>query len=214
MELLTDERRLLLLLQDKRVVKQADLAEQLHLSAKTLQRLLSKVNCYRSLNCNATFVALATTPRFDTCGLWTSQGVCFSRHGTLSPTLRFLIDQSPNGRSRMELQDLVQTSVHNHLSLLLRQKAIATFLLDRHTIYTSADPQRCHQQERARRPIPPGLTDPTLLPPGLDSITVVRLLVQLLHKPDASSASLAKFLQARHLGITLSKFAKSSPSTG
>src|SRR5271166_3022904 len=65
----SDERLVLLRLQEHGVVKQAELAEQLHLSPKALQRLLPKVGYYRSLNHNSAFVALAATPRFDDCGL-------------------------------------------------------------------------------------------------------------------------------------------------
>jgi hypothetical protein len=198
----SDERLVLLRLQEHGVVKQAELAEQLHRSPKTLQRLLPKVGYYRSLNHNSAFVTLIATPRFDDCGLWASQGVCFSRHGSLPVTLRWLIDQSPDGQTRQELQDKVLTTVHNHLSLLLRQQAIASFTLARQTVYTSADPQRQHQQEMARRPLPPGRADPTALPPGLDCLVVVRVLLRLLQTPQASSASLAKSLQARQLIVT------------
>jgi hypothetical protein len=198
----SDQHRVLLALQQYDVVKQAELAGQLHLSAKTLQRLLHPLGPYRSLNHNAAFITLASTPRFDDHGLWISQGVCFSRHGNLSVTLRFLIDHSPNGQTRQELQDQVHTSVRNHLSFLLRQQAIACFSLAGHTVYTSVDPQRQQQQQRTRRPVPPGLVDPTLLPPDLDCLVVLRLLLRLLQQSDASHASLAKWLQARQLRIT------------
>jgi hypothetical protein len=196
------ERLVLLRLQEDGVVNQAALAEQLHLSPKTLQRLLRKIGCYRSLNYNSAFVTLTATPRFDDCGLWTSRGACFSRHGSLSVTLRWLIDRSPDGQTRQELQDKVQTTVHNHLSLLLRQEAIASFSLARYTVYTAADPERRRQQEMARRPGRAGRANPTSLPTGLDCPVVVRVLVRLLQTPRASTASLAKSLQARHLPIT------------
>jgi len=194
--------RLLLALRGRGVVKQAELAEQLNLSAKALQRLLRPLGCYRSVNHNSAFLTLAGTPRFDAWGLWACQGVCFSRHGNLSLTLRRVIDQSPDGQTRQQLEDKVHTRVHNHLSLLLRRQAIACFSLARHTVYTSIDPQRRRQQERARRPAPPGLAEPTLLPEGIDGVVVVRVLLRLLQWPDASTASLAKSLQAQHLAVT------------
>jgi hypothetical protein len=196
------EALVLLCLQERAVVKQAELAEQTHLSTKTVQRLLHRVGCLHSLNHNGAFVTLASTPRFDDCGLWTHNGVCFSRHGDLSPTLLFLIDRSPNGLTRQELQAKVLTQIHNHLSLLLRGQSIASFHLGRHAVYISADSQRSQQQQRARQPSPPPVAVPPALPPGLDCLLVVRLLVRLLQVPDASFASLAKSLQAQHLAVT------------
>jgi hypothetical protein len=201
MRLTPGESRLLLRLQELGVAKYVELAEQLHLSAKTLQRLLRKVGCYHSLNHNAAFVTLIATPHFDDSGLWVSGTACFSRHGDLSLTLHHLIDHSPNGHTRQELQGKVHTHVHHHLALLLRQQAIASFGLGRTAVYTSADLERGLRQQKARRP-PPVLAAPPLLPPGLDCFLVLRVLVRALQTPQASSVSLAKSLQARQMPVT------------
>jgi hypothetical protein len=189
-------------LEESGVARQADLADLLHLSPKSLQRRLRHVAHLRSLNHNAAFLTLASTPRFDQFGLWAPDGVCFSRHGGLTDTLRSLIDLSPDGQTRQQLQALVLTTVHNHLSRLLRQQAISSFVLDRLTVYASADRQRCRQQEAARRPPPPAPADATRLPPGLDALAVLRVLLRRLQAPDASAASVAKSLQAQRLAVT------------
>jgi hypothetical protein len=197
------EARLLLLLHQRRVVKQADLAEHLHVSAKGVQRLLCQVGCYHSLNHNAAFVTLTATARFDDSGLWTCDGVCFSRHGDLALTLLFLIEQSPDGQTRRELEGKVHTHVHNQLSALVRRRAIASFVLDRHAVYTSAQPPRRQRQEEARRPPPPPVPAPLpLLPPGMDCLAVLRVLRRLLQAPQASAAALAKSLQTHQLSVT------------
>lgn len=198
----SDHQRVLRALQERGVVRQTELADHLQLSAKTLQRLLHRIAYHRSLNHNSAFLTLAGTPRFDDDGLWTSAGVCFSRHGNLSLTLRSLIEHSPDGQTRQQLEGKLLTHVHNHLSRLLRQRAIGSFRLDRRTVYTSADPQRQHQQQTARRPPSPLPAIPSELPPGLDTVVVVRVLLRLLQTPTASDASLARALQAQHLDVT------------
>ena len=148
-------------LEDGGVVRQTDLADLLHLSPKSLQRRLRHV---------AYFAASTTTPRSSpwppprvstTSVCWARDGVCFSRHGDLTDTLRSLIDLSPDGQTRQQLQALVLTTVHNHLSRLLRQQAISSFVLNRLTVYASADRQRCQNQQAARRPPPPAPADAT-----------------------------------------------------
>jgi hypothetical protein len=39
------------------------------------------------------------------------------------------------------------------------------------------------------------------LPPGLDAVTVIRVLVRLLDAPEASVASVARWLQSRNLAV-------------
>ncbi len=106
-----------------------------------------------------------------------------------------------------ELQRLLGTRLHNHLSLLLRRRKIQRFFLGRHAVYTSADPTQQQQQQAARQPSATtargGLAahEAPPLPPGMQPMDLIRLLLRMLHQPAASPASLAKSLQAQGLAI-------------
>lgn len=106
-----------------------------------------------------------------------------------------------------ELQRWLGTRVHNHLSLLLRHAKIRRFSLARHAVYTSADPAQEQRQQAARQPSATtadrGLaaSEAPSLPPGMQPMELIRLLLQMLHQPAAGPAALAKSLQAQGLGI-------------
>jgi hypothetical protein len=194
------------LLRKRKVAPYAELARQLEVSSKTVQRALRKVGTFASLNRNSAYVTLKSSPRFDHQGLWVYEELRFSRHGDLFRTIRALIDQSVSGCTLEELQRWLGTRVHNHVSLLLRRGEIQRFLLGHQAVYASADPAKHQQQQTARQPPPAAFLGPAAqkappLPPGMDALDLIRLLIQMLQKPTASPASLAKSLQAQGLAI-------------
>jgi DNA-binding transcriptional regulator YhcF (GntR family) len=201
------ESQVVQLLRQRRVAAYAELARQLQVSGKTVQRALRKAGVYASLNGNSAYVTLKNIPRFDRRGLWSHGQLRFSRHGNLPQTLQALIEQSRQGCTVKELRQWLGTPVHNHLSLLLRRGKIQRFFLGRHVVYTSADAGRHQQQQAARQPgvtagpLPPGGRESPALPPGMEAMSLIRLLLLMLQKPTASPASLAKSLQAQGLPI-------------
>jgi hypothetical protein len=191
-------------LQRDRVAKWTRLAEQLDCSTKTVQRALAKVGYYASINYNATFVTLKHVPRFDPRGLWTYETVHFSKHGNLSQTLRRIVEQAPAGCTVQELEELVGTRVHNHVGRLLREGKLDRFFLGRKVVYLAADPRRRESQQQVRRQAEPQqapAVHDTDLPPGVDAITVIHVLLRLLETPQASVASIARTLQGRKLAV-------------
>jgi hypothetical protein len=208
MILTTTESRIVQRLRQQLVAAYAELVKQLDVSAKTVQRAVSKVGYYNSLNFNSVYVTLQNTPRFDPRGLWVHRQICFSRHGGLRSTIRVLVQQAREGWTVDELQRMLGTRVHNQLAGLLREGEIQHFYLGGHAIYTSADPTQAQQQQaqRQRQTTPASATvrpayPAPELPPGIDAATVIRLLVQMLQKPDASPASLSKSLQAHGVAV-------------
>lgn len=204
MELTTTEARIQRQLRKNQVAKWTELAAQFGCSTKTVQRALAKVGYFRSINCNAAFVTLNDIPRFDQQGLWTYRAVHFSKHGNLPQTLCRLVAQAPAGYSVPELERLVGARVHNHVSRLIREGKLTRFFQGRKVVYVAADPRRRKAQEQARRQAepPPAAAVPAAdVPPGLDAVTVIHLLVGLLETPGASLASVARRLQARQLAV-------------
>jgi len=197
---LTDaENQVVQLLGEQDVAAHAELAGQLQVSSKTVQRALHKVGYYSSLNFNSRFVTLKRTARFDRRGLWKYNDICFSRHGNLPQTLRTLIEQSARGCTVRELEQWVGTRVANHLCALLRRDEICQFSLGRRAVYTAADEPRHRQQQAKRqgRPWPPAIDQVPDLPPGMHAVTVIRVLVQMIQQPQASVASISKSLQVQ-----------------
>jgi hypothetical protein len=207
MNLTSRESQVVQLLRQRQVAAYAELVQQLKVSGKTVQRALRKAGAYTSLNANSAYVTLKGTPRFDGRGLWGYQELRFSRHGNLPRTIQTLIEQSSQGCTLEELQDWLGTRVHNHLSLLLRRGKIRRFSMGRHAVYTSADPAQQQRQQAARQPFATsaqgGLVahEAPPLPPGMQPMALIRLLLQMLQQPAASPAALAKSLQAQGLGI-------------
>jgi hypothetical protein len=201
------ESEVVALLQQRQVAPYAELARQLRVSPKTVQRALRKAGAYASLNHNSAYVTLKGVPRFDRHGVWVHGDLRFSRHGDLSCTVRALVEQSRAGCTLEELQQRLGTRLHNHLSRLLRRGEIQRFSLGRQAVYASANGPKHHQQQAARQPsamarLPGSAAHPSPeLPPGMEAIDLIRLLVQMLRKPGARPASLAKSLQAQGVGI-------------
>ena len=205
MQLTTTESRIVQELRSERVAKWTALAEQIDCSTKTVQRALSKVGYFTSINYNGAFVTLKNVPRFDPLGLWKYQTIHFSEHGNLPQTLRCVVERAPAGCTVQELEQLVGTRVHNHVSRLLREGKLERFFQGRKVVYVAADPRRREAQQQARReaePRPDSAVPSAMdLPAGVDAVTVIQVLVRLLETPGASVASVARTLQARKLAV-------------
>ena len=204
MELTGTESQIVRQLRRDRIANWRALAEQLDCSTKTVQRALAKVGYFSSINCNATFVTLEDVPRFDQQGLWTYETVHFSKHGNLPQTLRQIVEHAPAGCTVEELEQLVGTRVHNHVSRLLREGKLSRFLQGRKVVYLAAGLRRQEAQQQVRCQAEPDQAPAVHdmdLPPGLDAVTVIRVLVRLLDAPQASVASIARWLQARNVAV-------------
>lgn len=192
-------------LKQRRVEKLSRLAQAFNLSTKTAQRALAKVEHLTSVNQNASFVTLKEIASFDEWGLWKFRKTCFSKHGNLSQTIQSLVERASAGLTLKELEHLLDTRIHNHVSRLLREGKLSRSSLGRHAVYLALDPQRQAKQWAARQQeiAPVRVTDQPRLdvPPGLESVTVIRVLVRLLEAPEASLASVARWLQAREIDV-------------
>jgi DNA-binding CsgD family transcriptional regulator len=203
------ERRVVDRLKRRRVERFAELAKALDVSPKTVQRALAQVEHLTSVNRNAAYVALAEAARFDERGLWRFEKTCFSRHGNLPQTIVALVQGAPLGHTLVELQELLGTRMHNHVSRLIRAGKLTRFSLGRHAVYLASDRRRQAEQWAARqeeiaRGRAVGVADRRRLdvPPGLQPVTVIRVLVRLLEAPAASVASVARWLQVRDVEVS------------
>ena len=185
------------LLRRRRVASLAQLRQRAHLSHMTVFRALAKVGYYTSLNENSAWYTLRQTPHFDDRGLWVYRQLCFSRHGTLTQTLRVLVETSPAGSTVSELQDQVHTHVANLLSRLCQAGQLTAQRLHRQAVYLALDPvqqaRQWTQRQALIQPLP--ASAPLALPAEWPALPLLRLLVAMIQRPQASAAQLVHALQ-------------------
>jgi hypothetical protein len=179
------------------------LCNKLSKSRITVLRALKSYGYFSSFNFNSSYFTLKDIPDFDKDGLWFHGPVGFSRYGTLTQTIKAIIEHSEKGYTVMELQKLLGTKVHNQLSLLCRKRMVTRFYVGRNCVYTSVEAKlQASQQAKRKEPIKKAKAITTIqVPPGLEALTVIRLLVEMIHKPDATAASLSQRLQRQGLPI-------------
>ncbi len=120
-------------------------------SRRTVCRKLVAAGCRSSYTHCGRYYTLDELAAYDQHGLWSYQGIGFSRAGTLLATVAALVEQAPAGRFADELGQLVQVEVQNALGKLARARHLARQKLDGRFLYCSATPQRREMQLRTRR---------------------------------------------------------------
>lgn len=117
----------------------------------TVFRKLRPLGYLSSYSHRGQFYTLREITRFDDDGLWSHEGVWFSRHGTLVATLDAWITPSPQGWFAEALADRLHVVVHDPLHDLVRQGRLRRAEVAGRFLYTAAEPRRSHDQIRARR---------------------------------------------------------------
>ncbi len=117
----------------------------------TVFRKLKPLGYLSSYTHRGRFYTLREIARFDDDGLWSHEGVWFSRHGTLVHTLEAWITPSTQGWFADELADRLHVDVQDPLRDLVRQGRVRRVDLANRFLYTAADARRAKDQIRARR---------------------------------------------------------------
>ena len=187
------------------------LCAKLTTSRSTVLRALKSYGYFSSYNFNSSYLTLKDIPHFGKDGLWFHGEVGFSRYGTLRQTIKALVENSEKGYTVLELQNRLGTTVHNQLSWLCRRKMLTRFYIGRHCVYTSVErelqtSQQAKRKHQIKKPRAIGTSHydfkKSELLQQLDVLTVIRLLVEMIQKPDAKPASLSQTLQRQGMGIT------------
>jgi hypothetical protein len=198
------EKKIVNLLRELIVATIDVLCAKLTTSRSTVLRALKGYGYFSSYNFNSSYFTLKDIPHFDKDGLWFHGEVGFSRYGTLTQTVKAIVEHSEKGYTLLELQKRLGTHVHNQLSWLCRRKMLTRFYVGRHCIYTSVELEiKAAQEARRKQQIKkPKAIEKGKLPRQLDALTVIRLLVEMIQKPDAKAASLSQTLQHQGVSIT------------
>src|SRR5260370_17540289 len=102
----------------------------------TVFRKLKQLQYLASYTHRGRFYTLAEIARFDDRGLWSHEGVWFSRHGTLLATLATFVNQSPNGYYAHELADALHAELQHPLPHLVEQQRLARMEAEAQFPYT------------------------------------------------------------------------------
>jgi hypothetical protein len=149
------------LLQERGIVDMAQIQAQIPDRARiSLIRDLRHSDYLTSYNKAGKYYALRSTARFDEHGIWMSDGICFSSHGSLKKTAKHFIDNSGQGYTHKELQQLLHVRVQNTLLDLVNESSIDRVLIEGTFVYTNADAgirerQLSNRRERNNESKPP-----------------------------------------------------------
>ncbi len=199
------------LLRELIVAKIDVLCTKLLASRSTVLRALKTYGYFSSYNFNSSYFTLKDIPNFGKDGLWFHGDVGFSRYGTLTQTIKAVVEHSETGYTVLELQKRLGTKVHNQLSRLCRSKILTRFYVGRHCVYTSVErevqtSQQANRKQQIREPRAIGTRHYDFkkneLLQQLDVLTVIRLLVEMIQKPGTKAASLSQTLQRQGESIT------------
>ena len=120
----------------------------------TVFRKLKPLDYLASYTHRGRFYTLREIAHFDDRGLWSHQGVWFSRHGTLLATVEIFVNHSPQGYYAHELADDLHAEVQQPLRHLVAQQRLGRMEVDGQFLYTAIESVLRRQQLLARRSAP------------------------------------------------------------
>lgn len=179
----------------KPVLSKAELLREHDCSPATLWRLLCRAGYCTSYNYNAGFYTLASIPRFDAWGLWSYQGIRFSRWGSLPETMVALVEHSAAGLTAVELAELLRVDhVRPLLHKLAGEKRLRREVVARSFVYFAAAPGRYEQQRRCRR-------EQAAMRRLPEAEHIIALLVEMIRHPRQKPGQWAHNLARQGIGI-------------
>jgi hypothetical protein len=139
------------LLQRKKIATLPELKGALGSSATmTVFRKLKALGYLTSYSHRGKYYTLAEIPRFDEWGLWSYDGVWFSRDKNLLATAQRFVEKAEAGFTAGELQDRLNVEVKEPLLQLYRRKRIDRDDLGGRYVYFSHDPGIGREQRLQR----------------------------------------------------------------
>jgi len=177
----------------------AELAAALDCALITVRRLLKQIGYFRSYTHNGKWYTAATTPRFDRDGIWRHKGIGFSKQGSLTATIRHLIERSPAGLSARELGDKLQHPCHAVLTILHKAGEIDRIKIGGAFRYLSTK-ERTNRRQRAQVL----LEQKPEAPAPLSAQAAVFVLVEYINNPGLSFEQIACNVE-KHRQITVAQ---------
>lgn len=135
------------------------LAETLGYALISVRRFLKQIGYFRSYTHNGKWYTFRNSPDFSREGLWHHKGIGFSKQGSLTATIGYLVEHSPAGLSAHELNQKLQHSCHAVLTQLHKSGQLDRVQLAGQFRYLATDQEfNRRQREQAALAHPPGTT--------------------------------------------------------
>lgn len=123
----------------KKVLSFEKLEQSVNVSGITVRRDLRALNYITSYTHRGKFITLPKIARFDNNGIWFFHEIGFSQYGNSFESILKLIDQSKQGLSREELEDILKIGISKQIQILIGQEKLNRVKLGSKYIYLSDD---------------------------------------------------------------------------
>jgi len=170
-------------------------------SQATAFRCLGRVSYRTSYNCNARFYTLHDERKYDRHGIWSHEGVRFSRDGTLTATVRRLVAESAAGQTQRELQELLGVSVQNVLAALMRRSELTRERIGKVYVYLHVEKEV--REGQARRRLEELVRRQARAETEVPLKSVVEILLVLIRHPESDAPAVARRLRSRSPPISI-----------
>jgi hypothetical protein len=126
--------------------------------------------------------------------LWSYEAIRFSRDGSLTATVRRLVQESESGHTQREMQQLLGVRVQNVFTALIKASELARERIDEIFVYLHpTDPRRQQQIEERRQQ----LAERALGEQEVSLEAIVEILLVLIRHAGSDQAAVAKRLRGR-----------------
>lgn len=140
------------LLEKRKIATLAELKDALGTRVDvTVFRKLKPLGYRTSYSHRGKYYTLDSIAEFDDSGLWSFNGVGFSRDGTLLSTAERLVCEAEAGYLASELKEMLEVGVKEALVRLVRRGRLAREPISGVFLYCSPDPRTGRRQTMARR---------------------------------------------------------------
>ena len=123
----------------KKVLSFEKLEQSVNVSGITVRRDLRALHYITSYTHRGMFITLPKIPRFDNNGIWFFHEIGFSQNGNSFESILKLIDQSKQGLSREELEDILKIGISKQIQILIAQEKLNRVKLGSKYIYLPED---------------------------------------------------------------------------
>lgn len=168
----------------------AELAQALGYALISVRRFLNQIGYFRSYTHNGKWYTLQDSPEFNRDGLWHHKDIGFSKQGSLTATIRYLVGRSPPGLSARGLAQKLDHPCHAVLTHLHKDGELDRAKVGGEFRYLASEQQinRRQRQQASATALP----SPTA---SLSTHAAVFVLVEYIKNPGLSFQQLAAHLQ-------------------
>ncbi len=189
---------MVLLFEKHRVLDLNSLKNCLQRSRASVFRDLGKLGYLSSYTHSGRYFTLKNIADFNSLGLWYHNHIGFSKHGNLKNTLTVLIENSEDGKTHSELENLLQIRAHNSLLNLVNQGLVSRQRWNNLYLYLSAMEEKAKRQLNCRQQ----QTIYKSKPPSLNSQIVILVLLEILHSSERRPNYISSRLKSQGIQVT------------